>query len=221
LTSGLNGDSISLNIHSMKITDDKPNLRKIQAEERRLQILDTALSVFANKGFANTTIKDIADAAGISAGLMYHYFPGKEQLLESAVEYNSFLPQFREILNDTKDKNYREVLKNITLRFINLLEQKNMIVKIFLQEGFSNENVQKVWSNLANDGISLLREYILSLIASGELRNHNAEITARYLFNNLIMFHFTQDLFKSSRITKSQFVDVMLDNLLDGIRSTE
>ena len=105
----------------------KPNMRKIQAEERRLQILDTALSVFAEKGFAQTTIKDLADAAGISAGLMYHYFPGKERLLEVAVEKHSFLPQLREILNNTGERPCREVLRDISFKFSKLIRQKNMI----------------------------------------------------------------------------------------------
>lgn len=118
-------------------------------EDRRRQILDTALMVFAEKGFANTSVKDLAKAGGISTGLMYHYFPSKEKLLEEAVEHHSFLPQLREMLKDTKDQQYHEVAKNIALEFLNLLEQKSIIVKIFLQEGYSNSNVQKAWTNLA------------------------------------------------------------------------
>jgi AcrR family transcriptional regulator len=204
----------------MNIVSDKPNLRKIQAEERRQQILKTALSVFAERGFANTTIKDLADAADISSGLMYHYFPSKEKLLEAAVEQYSFLPQLREILKDTKDQPCREVLKKIALRCINLLDQNNMIIKIFRQEGSSNAKVQKVWSNLVNDGVSIFQEYISSCIVTGELRAHNAEITARCLFPTLIMFHLSKDIFKASRITKVQFIDDMIDNLLLGIQNT-
>jgi TetR/AcrR family transcriptional regulator, cholesterol catabolism regulator len=203
----------------MKIHGKKPNSRQIQAEERRVQILDTALAVFAEKGYANTTIIDIAGAAGISSGLMYHYFPGKEKLLEAAIERNSFLPELREILRDTKDRPYREVLKNITLGFINLLERKNLIVRIFLQEGISNENVRKVWANLANNGISLLEKYISARIAAGEFRDQNAEITARLVFSNVIMFHFTRDIFKNSRVTKAEFIDSMIDNLISGIKA--
>ena len=203
----------------MKITSEKPNLRKIQAEERRLQIMDTALFVFAEKGFAQTTIQDLADAAGISSGLMYHYFPGKEKLLEATVEHHSFLPQLRELLKDRKKQQLRGVLKDISLKFMNLLEQNNMIVKIFWQEGFSNANVHKIWSNLANEGVALLQEYVSAHIATGELRVHNAEVTARCLLSTTIMFHLTKDIFKASKLTKVQFVDNMIDNLLSGIQS--
>jgi AcrR family transcriptional regulator len=198
----------------------KSNIRKIQAEESRQKIIDAALSVFSEKGFANTTIKDFADAAGISMGLMYHYFPGKEKLLEATVEENSFLPQLREILKDTRGQTYRDILQNITLRFIKLLEQKNKIIKIFLQEGFSNTNIQKVWSNLANEGVSLLRDYISERITAGDFRAHNAEITARCLFSSVIMFHFTSNILKFSSISRTQFVEEMLDTLFRGIQNS-
>src|SRR5688572_4532923 len=49
---------------------------------RRQQILDAALRVFARKGFAAATIKDIAKEAGVkSPALLYWYFPNKQELL--------------------------------------------------------------------------------------------------------------------------------------------
>jgi AcrR family transcriptional regulator len=55
-------------------------------EERRAEILRAALSVFARQGLAATKISDIAEAAGISHGLVYHYFPTKEAIYTALVE---------------------------------------------------------------------------------------------------------------------------------------
>ncbi|MEA3445052.1 MAG: TetR/AcrR family transcriptional regulator, partial [Bacteroidota bacterium] len=49
-------------------------------EERREQILQVALELFANEGL-NTPISKIAKEAGISKGLVYNYFESKEELL--------------------------------------------------------------------------------------------------------------------------------------------
>jgi len=49
-------------------------------EERRTQILEHALILFATKGLAATKISDIAEASGIAQGLLYHYFPSKEAI---------------------------------------------------------------------------------------------------------------------------------------------
>lgn len=49
---------------------------------KRKQIMDTALELFAQRGFHATSISDIASKAGISKGLMYNYFDSKEVLLK-------------------------------------------------------------------------------------------------------------------------------------------
>jgi AcrR family transcriptional regulator len=48
--------------------------------KRKEQILSAALKVFARRGFANTKIGDIAVRAGVSYGLVYHYFGSKEEV---------------------------------------------------------------------------------------------------------------------------------------------
>jgi len=55
-------------------------------ESRREQIMDTALELFAREGYANCSIAQLAKHAGISKGLMYNYFNGKEALLIAIIE---------------------------------------------------------------------------------------------------------------------------------------
>lgn len=50
------------------------------------QILNTALSLFCEKGYYSTSIEDIARQAEISKGLLYHYFKSKEEVLAALVE---------------------------------------------------------------------------------------------------------------------------------------
>ena len=63
--------------------------RDEQKEQRRQLIMDTALELFAKKGYADTKIGDIAKAADMSVGLMFHYFESKERLLEELVRYGA------------------------------------------------------------------------------------------------------------------------------------
>jgi AcrR family transcriptional regulator len=55
-------------------------------DARRAAILDAARRTFARKGLAGTRISDITAEAGISQGLLYHYFPNKEALFTTLVE---------------------------------------------------------------------------------------------------------------------------------------
>ena len=49
--------------------------------DKRRQILDAAIRVFARQGFHSTRVADIADEAGVAYGLVYHYFNSKDQVL--------------------------------------------------------------------------------------------------------------------------------------------
>jgi AcrR family transcriptional regulator len=57
------------------------------AEQRRLQILQAALEVIAQRGYPETRIADIAERSGISAGLVIYYFKTREHLLTEAIRY--------------------------------------------------------------------------------------------------------------------------------------
>lgn len=54
-------------------------------EDRREQILNAALKVFSHRGLAATKVSDIAAEAGLSHGLVYHYFPSKEDIFTELV----------------------------------------------------------------------------------------------------------------------------------------
>jgi TetR/AcrR family fatty acid metabolism transcriptional regulator len=54
---------------------------KAPPAEKRRQILDAAVRVFARQGFHATRVSDIADEAGVAYGLVYHYFRSKEEVL--------------------------------------------------------------------------------------------------------------------------------------------
>ena len=57
-----------------------------QYETRKWQILDIALNHFMRYGFYGTSTRKIAEEAGMSSGLMFHYFPNKLALYEALVE---------------------------------------------------------------------------------------------------------------------------------------
>lgn len=59
--------------------------RKEQKEARKLQIIQATLDLFVERGYYGTKTSQISRQAGISEGLLFHYFPTKEILLEELV----------------------------------------------------------------------------------------------------------------------------------------
>src|SRR5258706_4205623 len=60
----------------------------MSARDRKGAIVEAALPLFALKGFAETTTKDLAKAAGVSEPLLYKHFPSKEALYVEIQDYS-------------------------------------------------------------------------------------------------------------------------------------
>jgi AcrR family transcriptional regulator len=58
-----------------------------QGQERKQQLLDCAIQLFAERGYADTRVLDIVEAAGVAKGLFYWYFENKETLFRELVEH--------------------------------------------------------------------------------------------------------------------------------------
>ncbi len=63
-------------------------MRKRRKEARPQELLDAALEVFVEKGFAASKMEDVASRAGVSKGTVYLYFPSKEELLKAVIRHN-------------------------------------------------------------------------------------------------------------------------------------
>jgi TetR/AcrR family fatty acid metabolism transcriptional regulator len=101
---------------------------------KQSMIIDAALEVFREKGYANARMADIARRAGVSYGLVYHYFGSKEVLFDIIVEswWNDlYAVMDREISSDapTRDK-----LVNIIEFFLDTYGQKPNLMSIFVSE---------------------------------------------------------------------------------------
>ena len=61
-------------------------MKALRAGRSRRAILDAALRLFSTQGYRSTSTRDIADAAGISTGALYHHFADKELIFQSLLE---------------------------------------------------------------------------------------------------------------------------------------
>src|SRR5664279_239219 len=71
--------------------------------EKYQRILDAAVAVFADKGFFNSRISDIADRAGVADGTVYLYFKNKEEILMTAINtaFDAFMRNTRTAVSYT------------------------------------------------------------------------------------------------------------------------
>jgi AcrR family transcriptional regulator len=59
----------------------------LKYSEKQIQIMEAAEELFAEKGFAGTSVRDIAEEAGVNLAMISYYFGSKERLMESLFKY--------------------------------------------------------------------------------------------------------------------------------------
>jgi AcrR family transcriptional regulator len=73
--------------NDMSFPPDNCPFRRRRKEARPAELLDAALALFVEKGFAATRSEEVARAAGVSKGTLYLYFPSKEELLKAVIQH--------------------------------------------------------------------------------------------------------------------------------------
>ncbi len=188
----------------------EPTQRDRQAEERRNQLIDTALSLFAQRGFGNTSMKDLAEAAGVAQGLVYHYFRSKEDLLLAAIERRSFRSEMGRMFVAEPDRPAPEVLRTVSRNFADLMADRDTLLRVVAHEALTDPRVAVFLRNAIQEAVDLLARYLDLRIAAGELRRHDATVTARTLFYMVVMLHLTN-------ASTEEALTTLVDTLLIGI----
>jgi TetR/AcrR family transcriptional regulator, fatty acid metabolism regulator protein len=104
------------------------------AADKRRQILDAAVRVFARRGFNGCRVSDIADEAGVAYGLVYHYFRSKDEVLDTLFleRWNVLLDVIREL--DARDDAPRDKLHAITSFIVDSYRHDPDLMKVIIVE---------------------------------------------------------------------------------------
>jgi AcrR family transcriptional regulator len=83
-----------------KSVPTKPRRVRLDHEERKRQLTEACAHLIATKGYAHTSVRDVASRVGISTGTLLHHFPTKEHLLVGTLQYvgNDFLGHMQEAI---------------------------------------------------------------------------------------------------------------------------
>ncbi|NHC21688.1 TetR/AcrR family transcriptional regulator [Nocardioides sp. IC4_145] len=188
------------------------------ATGRRRELLSIAAELFADQGFKNTTVRDIADAAGILSGSLYHHFDSKESMVDEIL--SSFQAElfaaYDEVLRSDDDARTK-IERAVRLSF-EAIDRHRHEVAIFQneadflgqQERFAylaerNAQSRDVWITLLEDGLR-----------SGALRaDLDVELTYRFIRDTVWVA--VRWYRPGGKLTHTDVADQYLTILLDGI----
>jgi AcrR family transcriptional regulator len=113
--------------------------RAEQARVRREEILAAALTLFSRDGFAGTSTRRIADAAGINESLVFHYFPTKADLLVAlATRRHTFAGRVSETLESAGNRPAQRVVRDIARALPTVLREEAELIGLLLSESHTN-----------------------------------------------------------------------------------
>jgi len=148
------------------VTQNRNKLQRSERTElRRAQILKTAIKVFSNKGFSNSTISEVAKQAGLGDATLYEYFDNKEAILLGAAE--SYLQN----LVAGEDINWRDLsepektLRMMIWRWIWQLYTCEEFSRVLILELFRSINF---YSSPAYRYLTVFQEKIQKVIRQGQ-----------------------------------------------------
>ncbi|MEO6088522.1 MAG: TetR/AcrR family transcriptional regulator [Umezawaea sp.] len=133
---------------------------------RRAELLALAADLFAERGFVPTTVRDIADAAGILSGSLYHHFDSKESMVDEILRtfLDELFTRYQEIVD--AELGPRATLDAIVVASFEAIDRRHPEVAIYQNESkhlaqfdrFSyirdrGAEFRKLWTVLLEDGV--------------------------------------------------------------------
>jgi len=191
-------------------------------EDRREQIIDAALRVFAQKGYSNATNKDIAREAGITPGLIYYYFESKEALLYAILEARSPLKLMASFPPQALELPPEQFFPMLMRQVLAIVEGEDMIglLRVMIPELLHNPAMFALPISLFPRLFGFLGSYVEAKIASGEIRPLDVSLTVQTLVGSLMGFVLRRQLLRDPlalQYTHEQIVQAIADPFLKGI----
>ncbi len=187
---------------------------------KRDAILRAATDVFAERGFFNAQVADVARVAGIAAGTVYLYFRSKDDLLVSIFErtMREGLSAGREAVADVRDP--RERLRRLARGHLSRLgHDRNLAVVFQVELRQSTKFMERFSSTLLRDYLGLIRQAIADGQQQGVFRpDLKPTIAAKMLFGALDEMA-TNWILSKRRYSLEADADAVVDLFLNGARA--
>jgi AcrR family transcriptional regulator len=199
----------------------KEKLKK--GEATRLAIEDAALELYMEQGYHATSMRQIADHAGLALGGIYNHFKSKEEIFEAIIidkhPYKKILP----VILATESEKLEEFLGNAMKIVIRELESEPYYMKLMLIEliEFNGKHGASLLKVLAPQVLPVFERLIKS---RKDLRVTNPAMLMRSFFGMILSYFLTDMLISDSVIEKlmpKNPADIYVDITLHGILKNE
>jgi AcrR family transcriptional regulator len=190
--------------------------QRAASEETRRQILDTALALFREQGFEETTIRDIASRAGLSLGAAYYYFKSKEAIVGAYYDYVQAEHASRARDAYQRARDLRERLRAALHTKIDIMQADRRLLRALFRYGGDPGHALS-WFGPATAGQRRLSVAVFDEALAGEKLPTDVREAAPTLLWTLhmgVLLYFLYDASSDQRRTR-KLIDAAVDFVVD------
>ncbi|MGZ4778936.1 MAG: TetR/AcrR family transcriptional regulator [Thermoanaerobaculia bacterium] len=199
--------------------------REEKSERSRRLVLDAALRLFSHQGFRGTSVREVAETAGVSVGNVYHHFPDKESI------FNTLLDEYWATVEDRRFPFMRELTSG---KFPDNIEQLGFAARDSVRQSrrhialiyvdvieFEGTHIRKFYGDMAQRLKTILEDAEITRIQS-RLRPGVSPISAlmlttRFFFNYFsveILFGVPEPFGKDSATMVAEIGDILRNGMV-------
>jgi AcrR family transcriptional regulator len=208
----------SLCISTMRTTTRTQPRWTRRKEARPGELLEAALTLFVERGFAGTRLEDVARLAGVSKGTLYLYYTGKEELFKAVVR-ESLLPKLdeAEVIISNYEGDSVELLRKIIYRWWERIGNTKLagLSKLVMSESGNFPELANFYhSEFVLRGASTIANVLNRGIARGDFRAVDTQQVTQIIIAPLMMLMMWKHSLGASKINPIS-AESYLENLID------
>lgn len=199
------------------------------AEDRKLQILRVAVSLFSQRGFGGTTTKEIAQAAGVSEAMVFRHFANKQELYTAILDHkacsgDSMNPE-EMVAEALKQKDDRGVFQKLALGALEHHEVDPEFQRLLLHSALEgHELAEMFFEKFIRRVYKLLGGYIAERQRDGAMVKIDPAIIVRSFIGMIIHHSLNNNLWDpkrrllkiSNQDAARHFTDILLNGISNG-----
>lgn len=190
-----------------------------KGEHTRLRIIETSYRLFIERGYHATSIRQIAEHAGLALGSIYNHFPSKEEVYKAVLAERHPYHQILPVLNAVESESVDEFVRHAARALIDELGHHPDFINLMMIEivEFEGRNVPSLFQSLFPEVMALSRRFTR---VQGMLRPIPLPILLRAFLGMFFSYYITEILVgnvmppEMQTNALDQFVDIFLHGIL-------
>lgn len=182
------------------------------------KIFDTAIKLFAEKGYSETSVEEITAVTGIAKGTLYYHFAKKEDIFYFLIDEGMKLLKNSIEIKTSRETSAIDKLRDIILIQIKITVKYEELITLILSQMWGKKERHTKCQETVFEYISIIEKVLIEGMENGEIRKLDHETVAASIFG-VICSSLTYKMKAGNEIQIEETCDKFFESILNGIKN--